>query len=195
MARALLVCLLLSGCVVVIPVTPPAPDAEPEAAPPPLDALDRLVWEATNQTRLRLAQGAVVWSDTLAQIARHHSEDMARRGYFDHVSPDGQTPQDRGVAGGVECRKPVDAGRVSVGVSENLYRTTRYERVVERHVGTSVSRRIDWLTANEIADATVESWLESPGHRRLLLDPTFDAVGIGVALGPHDLVYITQVFC
>ncbi len=194
MARALLLGLLLSGCVVIGPVTPSAPE-DHEVAPPPLDALDRLVHDETNRARRRRDRGAVAWSDTLAQIARLHSADMARRAYFDHVSPEGRTPHDRGNTRGVECRKPIDAQHVRVGISENLYRTTRYERVVTRRLGDSVTRRVDWLTADEIADASVESWLHSPGHRRILLDPTVGAVGIGVALGPRDLVYITQVFC
>lgn len=32
---------------------------------------------------------------TLDAVARAHSEDMARRGFFSHVNPDGQNPLDR----------------------------------------------------------------------------------------------------
>jgi uncharacterized protein YkwD len=36
----------------------------------------------------------------LDAVARGHSEDMARRGYFSHVNPDGQNPLDRIEASG-----------------------------------------------------------------------------------------------
>ncbi|CAA9365106.1 MAG: hypothetical protein AVDCRST_MAG89-4026 [uncultured Gemmatimonadetes bacterium] len=39
-----------------------------------------------------------------ARAAQLHSEDMARRGYFDHTSPDGQQPWDRVAAQGVRYR-------------------------------------------------------------------------------------------
>jgi uncharacterized protein YkwD len=38
--------------------------------------------------------------DTLRRIARLHSEDMAERGFFDHVNPDGDDPFDRMSAAG-----------------------------------------------------------------------------------------------
>jgi uncharacterized protein YkwD len=37
------------------------------------------------------AQGPLSWSDSLADIARQHSMDMARQGYFSHTSLDGTT--------------------------------------------------------------------------------------------------------
>ena len=191
MARALLVCLLLAGCMAAEPAGSRGETSSgTRPSLPPLDDLDRLVHDEANRARTRRSVQPVAWSDTLAAIARGHSRDMARRNYFAHVSPDGETTYDRGVAGGVECRK-----RVTVGVSENLYRTTRYERVRGQRMGTAVAVTADWFTALEIARAAVDGWLDSPGHRRNLLDPTFDAEGVGVALGPGDLVYITQVFC
>lgn len=38
----------------------------------------------------------------LDAVARRHSEDMARRGYFAHETPEGDTPVDRLAAAGVE---------------------------------------------------------------------------------------------
>ena len=37
----------------------------------------------------------LTWNDTLAEVARLHSQDMADRNYNSHVDPDGVTPQDR----------------------------------------------------------------------------------------------------
>ena len=47
---------------------------------------------------------ALVWLQPAADAAEAHSADMARRGYFDHVSPDGQRPWDRLAARGVRYR-------------------------------------------------------------------------------------------
>jgi len=35
------------------------------------------------------------WSDALAASALAHAKDMAERGYFDHVTPDGVRPEQR----------------------------------------------------------------------------------------------------
>lgn len=41
------------------------------------------------------AQPPLLWNDSLADIARLHSMDMARQGYFDHTSKDGTSMGDR----------------------------------------------------------------------------------------------------
>lgn len=67
-------------------------------------------------TNVRRAQGAVCgsssmspvpalsWNRDLAEAAQAHAEDMARRNYFDHVSPDGRTPSERIHAAGFTGR-------------------------------------------------------------------------------------------
>lgn len=54
----------------------------------------------------RAARGcpALTWLQPAAEAAQAHSADMARRGYFDHVSPEGQQPWDRLAARGVGYR-------------------------------------------------------------------------------------------
>ena len=195
MARWLLLCLALAGCTV-------RPDASPQSsarptggAAPALDDLARRVHAETNAARTQAGLAAVDWSPRLARIAQGHSEDMARRGYFDHVSPDGVTPRQRGAAAGVSCRKPLSERQVRVGVLENLYQTTRYASVVEHRTGSMRTRTVEWLSPGDVARAAVTGWLESPGHRRNLLDIRADAQGIGVAVSPDSLVLVTQVLC
>ena len=50
------------------------------------------------------ATGPVKWNDTLARVARGHSEDMARNNYFSHDAPDGSRPPDRVARGGYKYR-------------------------------------------------------------------------------------------
>lgn len=46
----------------------------------------------------------LVWMQTVANAAQGHSDDMARRDYFDHRSPEGAGPTDRLAAHGVSYR-------------------------------------------------------------------------------------------
>jgi uncharacterized protein YkwD len=54
----------------------------------------------------RQARGCppLVWLQPAADAAQAHSADMARRGYFDHASPEGQGPAQRLTARGVAWR-------------------------------------------------------------------------------------------
>lgn len=54
----------------------------------------------------RRARGcpALTWLQPAAEAAQAHSADMARRSYFDHVTPEGRQPWDRLAARGVSYR-------------------------------------------------------------------------------------------
>ena len=191
--RLLCLAAMLAGC--VLPDATRAPvDVLPADDAPSLRRLAEHVHGETNAARRAHAASRLGWSDALARVARDHSRDMARRSYFDHVSPDGETPSERARAAGISCERATGNGRYSVGVAENLYWTTRYERVRERTVDGRVERDVDWLSPAQIAGDAVEGWLGSPGHRRNLLNRTFTVEGVGVATA-GDRVYITQVFC
>lgn len=43
----------------------------------------------------------LAWDDAVAQVAFEHSLDMQDRGYFDHVTPDGDDPGDRLATAGI----------------------------------------------------------------------------------------------
>ena len=197
MLRFVLLALAAAGCASGPREHRPAgaPATVSQAVPPSLDGAGRLVHDAVNAARTREGRGALRWSDRLARVAQGHGEDMARRGYFAHVAPEGATPQDRAVAGGVACRARLSDAEVRTGVLENLYRTTRYVRVTERRLGPTRVRTPEWLTDAEVARAAVAGWLRSPGHRHNLLDHHATAEGVGVAAGPDSLVYVVQLLC
>ena len=195
--RLWLLLLTLAGC-----TSPPSTAPEPDPAPaqatteaPDLAHLARRIHTETNAARRRSGPGPLQWSDALATVARSHSADMARRGYFAHDTPEGRTPQDRARAAGIDCRIQVDARTERVGVSENLYQTTRYARIQTRGAGRTAVRTVDWFSDEDLAARTVQGWLDSPGHRRNLLAPLSTRHGIGVAPDADDRVYVTQVLC
>lgn len=64
-------------------------------------ALERKTFDAVNRKRVQHGHPPLAWNARLADVARAHSADMARRDYFDHVDPEGRHPSDRVVAAGL----------------------------------------------------------------------------------------------
>jgi len=65
-------------------------------------AYERQIFDMTNAFRVKKGLAALAWNGLAAEAARAHSADMAARGYFDHVNPDGQSPGDRMKAAGLD---------------------------------------------------------------------------------------------
>jgi uncharacterized protein YkwD len=106
--------------------------------------------ERTDRGLQPLAQNAL-----LAQLAREHSEDMVRRGYFEHTTPEGVTVQDR---------------MRNAGYGEGR--------------DASGGENIEWGIGRETTPAEmVAGWMASRGHRADILRPAFTEIGIGIAQG------------
>jgi hypothetical protein len=131
-------------------------------------AVETHVEDLSDAEREAASVGTTTHDADLAAVARAHSRDMRARDYVNHTNPDGQDPQDRAAAAGIECR-----------VGENIYQTPR---------GSLAD------SERALADHVVRSWLDSPGHRRTLLVEGYTRQGVGVAVG-DDGVYVTQLFC
>jgi uncharacterized protein YkwD len=91
--------------------------------------------------------------DALALAAKRHAKDMVARKFFDHVNPDGLTPQDRIVKAGygkfVALGENIAWGSGTLGTPRQIVRT----------------------------------WMRSPGHKENILRRSFKDFGIGVARG------------
>jgi uncharacterized protein YkwD len=113
---------------------------------------------------------------SLTKAARAHSRAMAAVPFFSHVSPNGRTPGQRMAAAGYTA-----AGYHSWKVGENIA------------WGSGA-----WATP----EATVQNWMESPAHKRLILAASFRDVGVGTANGSFtngevlltDVTYFTLDF-
>jgi uncharacterized protein YkwD len=79
--------------------TPPTTLTQPPVGASPITGVESVVAEVVALTnRARLENGCDVMltsSPLLDRAAQGHSEDMAQRGYFDHISPDGTGPAER----------------------------------------------------------------------------------------------------
>lgn len=132
-----------------------------------------------------------MWDATLAFIARSHSLDMARHGYFSHTNQSGQSASDRGSARGYDCRK--DYGSYYThGLAENISYASLYGQYWTLN---GVVVRKDYHALDELASLVVDGWMNSPGHRRNILDGSYGKEGIGVAVSADEKVYVTQNFC
>ena len=110
---------------------------------------------------------------------------MARRDYFAHRNPDGETPADRFRDVGDYCR----------GYGENIAKTW-LDRRVSRAGGDGVVRH---RTAEGLATGLVNQWMNSTSHRQAILEtgrtPSWDRAGVGVYITDSGAVYAGQNFC
>lgn len=109
-----------------------------------------------NRERARHGERALIADPRLTSAARGHSTDMVAHTYFDHVSPDGQTPLDRIRASGF---------------------------LPQGH-GYLIGENIAWGTGRLASPRQiVQGWMRSPGHRANVLNKRFLFTGMGVAVG------------
>ena len=114
-----------------------------------------------NEERAKAGAPGLCVHPRLQAAAQGHAEDMLARGFYDHVTPDGMDPGDRISA----------AGYPFVTYGENNNRVS----------GNTVSEP----GIQEIREA-MQGWMESPGHRKNLLDPAFQEVGFGISTGHYS---------
>jgi uncharacterized protein YkwD len=93
-------------------------------------------------------------SAQLERAAQAHTDDMVRRGYFEHDAPSGSTPLDRIRASGY-----IPSARDGYAIGEN----------------------IAWGTTKlATPKAIVDAWIASPEHLANMLNPHFTEGAIGV---------------
>ncbi len=117
-----------------------------------------------NTERATKGLAPLQWSETLAGLARLHSSNMATHKFFSHRGVDGTMIDDR-------------ADLLGLGnwnaIGENIAFLRGYD---------------------EPERIAVTKWLQSPSHRRNLLNATWRESAIGVALADDGSYYFTQVF-
>jgi uncharacterized protein YkwD len=81
---------------------------------------------------------------------------------------------------------------VKSGIAENIHQNNLYTTYEYR--GDKIIS-YNWSTIDEIAKKTVDDWMNSPDHRKNILDPNHQSEGIGVYITDEFKVYITENFC
>ncbi|MGQ9704926.1 MAG: CAP domain-containing protein [Actinomycetota bacterium] len=149
-----------------------------------------MIHRRINDIRARNGLSPLSWDEELATIALGHSRDMAKRDYFDHVSPEGKDFSDRYREHGYS--RTTRVGDVVYQGGENLF----LGHVVSSYTYDRDTGEIlffSYFTLEGLADTAVNGWMESAGHRENILTP-FSREGIGVWVDDDGEVYITQNF-
>lgn len=159
-STAIVIAMLLAA------VSPLATAAE---TPGNIDALRQHALELVNRSRDENGLQALTLGDDAVNAAQAHTDDMFRRDYYAHDSPEGGTARDRYIdAGGSEWEL----------VAENIARCEN--------------------CAPPATDQTVEDlhkgWMNSPPHRRNILTPGLTSFGFGLTLSAQKGIYADQTF-
>jgi uncharacterized protein YkwD len=134
-----------------------------------LAALRGHALEIVNAARREQGREPLKFSDTLSRAAQAHAEDMLARGYYAHLSPEGEDARDRYVAAGGD----------------------RWELVAENIASCSPCAEVP-------AEAHVEQfqrrWMESPHHRANILGTGLATFGFGIVAGDEGPILAVQTF-
>jgi uncharacterized protein YkwD len=125
--------------------------------------LEERIVTLVNVERKSLGRAPLHFSYELASAARGHNARMAHDGSFDHRCKGEPSLFER----------VSFSGSVIRSVGENLFKASPAE----------------FCRAEEC----VEAWMQSDGHRRILLSPDYEATGVSV-LYSHDECYVTEDF-
>lgn len=126
--------------------------------------VERAAFDMINQQRARNGQRPLAWSDELAAVARVHSQNMAEFKFFGHRGLDNKMVSDRADAQGLGKWR---------AIGENIAFNRGYQDPTAK---------------------AVQLWLDSPGHRRNMLDSNWKESAVGVASADDGSYYFTQVF-
>ena len=125
---------------------------------------EQRAFELVNAERRARGRGPLVIDGELTRMARYHSENMARRGFFNHVDRDGLDLTGRASVLGLVGWK---------ALGENIAYNQGYD---------------------DPTAFAVERWMISNKHRENILNREFTHAGIGIAKAADGSVYFTQVF-
>ena len=134
-----------------------------------LDAARKLALDLVNQSRAEHKLPPLKLEAKLSLAAQRHAEDMFKRNYFSHNSPEGKSIADRFQAAG---------GSKWLLTAENIAecegcRTPLQEFVVrQQHTG----------------------WMHSPGHRANILHKGVDSFGYGIIIDKTGKLKAVQTF-
>lgn len=193
-----LVCLiiLLSGCIVIgqdpVPTSTntegpttaiyeqsaktPAQPKTPGSSSLNASKIEYTVHEKINEIRSENGLHKLEYDERLAAIGRYHSWDMAQKGYFSHNSTTGLKFDERFTLYDYNC--PYAAENIALFPGP----THLYEN-------NSIPLEIT------LAEELVEGWMNSPGHRKNILNPNYKAEGIGIFITEKGTMYASQEFC
>jgi Cysteine-rich secretory protein family len=125
------------------------------------------IWSGINLERTKAGLGALKFDARLSAAARGHAKDMADRNFFDHRSgkPGFDTPGDR------------------------IHQAGSFEQAWAENIAFEEGQ-----SDSSIVTTFVTGWMNSPGHFKNIMTPSFTHTGVGVFKSNDGRVYGVQVF-
>jgi uncharacterized protein YkwD len=121
-------------------------------------------FDLMNGQRQAIGLGSLEWDEQIVSLARAHSQNMATGKYFSHKDTNGGYVDDRAAKLGIFNW---------LAIGENIAFMRGYD---------------------DPATMAVEKWMQSPSHKKNILNNQWRQTAIGVAVGDGGSVYFTQIF-
>lgn len=142
-----------------------------------------------NAEREKAGLPPLIGNPILAAAAESHAEDMFRRGYFSHFTPEGTSFVDRAMDAGYTDPDP----RVCNCSDDFILQWNEKMRLMKEDMNAMQSVLLDecscvpefavgeniakgQLTAKQV----MNDWMESPPHRKNILRTEFEEIGVGI---------------
>ncbi len=135
------------------------------ATAPTMSEDEMTILALMNEDRRQAGRLPLAANDKLADVARKHAQDMLAYDYFSHTDRQGRSPFDRMKAGEIAF----------IAAGENIYKG------LNDPVGPDLT----------IAETFL---MQSPGHRKNILERDFTQAGIGVVRSEDGWLYVVQCF-
>lgn len=147
-----------------VPVVVSQPPSQPGCPTQAMSGFALDLFSSINDARTQNGIGALAADGCVTYVAQIRSDDMASRGYFAHVSPDGSS-----------AFSLLDAYGVPSGwAGENLARNN--------------------YPAAETVAVAIRDLMASPPHRENILNSNYTAMGVAVTLDATGIYYYTMIF-
>lgn len=127
------------------------------------------LFKETNEDREEKKLTPLASEDLLVKAARDHAQDMLKRNYLSHFSPEKKSVVDR-----LQKYQP----KIQRSVGENV------------HTISSANGLVD---PKAIADQMNDDWMHSSSHRKNIMSKSFANLGVGCA-SDGSRIFCVQVF-
>lgn len=146
-----------------------------------------MIYERLNEELKKNSIKSLEWDEDLYELAKGHSEEMAKYDYFDSINLNGLSPNERAEKRNIICGRKKKDG-YEVGIAENILKISLYR--LEKKDGKEIFVR---LSEEELIKIVIDNLLRDEKFKNEAKN--FKSEGIGVSFSEKGYVYITQDLC
>lgn len=147
--------------------------------------LNAAVFFETNRRRAEMELPVLLYSPALEKAATEHSQDMVELDFYSHTSPVSGRENPKTRMGNYDISNAFTAENINIGFGI-AYEGGRPVYTPVQNKGKYFSYDLDGVplppqTYNSLARSVVDSWMNSVGHRKNILNTNLKYMGIGSA--------------